>query len=222
MQTASAQRLLAVREILRDNLAARSILTETDPAGDDWGATSTYTYPAGFPESILDATYLEVAEDDSTTYFRAEFVTLPEADTSGVLLTFAAFALNTAAGGANRVGRNALYDYPRGEGYEYVIFVGDGILVEDANGRTLGEVPPGRGIAFDPATSSLSFALPRFVLPDLPRNSTVILLVGVRDDTGDVGEFRRVNRNASGRFGGGKLDARAPNVYDVVSARVAR
>ena len=222
MQTASAQRLLAVREILRDNLAARAILTETDPAGDDWGATSTYTYPAGFPESILDATYLEVAEDDSTTYFRAEFVTLPEADTSGALLTFAAFALNTAAGGANRVGRNALYDYPRGEGYEYVIFVGDGILVEDANGRTLGEVPPGRGIAFVPATSSLSFALPRFVLPDLPRNSTVILLVGVRDDTGDVGEFRRVNRNASGRFGGGKLDARAPNVYDVVSARVAR
>jgi hypothetical protein len=171
---------------------------------------------------VLDATYLEVAEDDSTTYFRAEFVTLSEADTSGALLTFVALALSTEEGGANRVGRNALYDYPRGEGYEYVIFVGDGILVEDATGRILGEVPPGRGLAFDPSTSSLSFALPRFVLPDLPRNSTVILLVGARDDTGDVGEFRRVNRNASGRFGGGKVDARAPNVYDVVTGRVAR
>ena len=222
MRTASARRILAVREILRDNLAARSILTETDPGGDDWGATSTYTYPAGFPESVLDATYLEVAEDDSTTYFRAEFVTLSEADSTGALLTFVALALNTEEGGANRVGRNALYDFPRGQGYEYVIFVGDGILVEDAHGRTLGEVPPGRGIAFDPATSSLSFALPRFVLPDLPRNSTVTLLVGARDDTGDVGEFRRVNRNASGRLGGGKLDARAPNVYDVVTARVSR
>ncbi len=222
MRMATAQRLLAVREILRDNPAARSILTETDPGGDDWGATSIYTYPTGFPESVLDATYLEVAEDDSTTYFRAEFVTLPQANPSGALLTFVAFALSTEEGGANRVGRNALYDYPRGEGYEYVIFVGDGILVEDATGRILGEVPPGRGLAFDPSTSSLSFALPRFVLPDLPRNSTVILLVGARDDTGDVGEFRRVNRNASGRFGGGKVDARAPNVYDVVTGRVAQ
>jgi len=222
MQKESGPRLLAVREIFRDNLAARSVLTESDPDGDDWGASSTYTYPTEFPESILDATYLEVAEDDSATYFRAEFVALPDADASGALPTIAAFALSTEEGGARRVGRNALYDFPSGQGYEYIIFVGDGISVEDATGHSLGEVPTGHGIAFDPATSSLSFALPRFVLPDLPRNSTVVLLVGARDDTGDVGSFRRVNRNASGQYGGGKVDARAPNVYDVVTARVSR
>ncbi len=222
MQTESAQRMLAVSEILRDNLRARAILTESDPDGDDRGATSTYTYPIGFPESALDATYLEVAEDDSATYFRAEFVALPETDSGTPLPTFVAIALSTEEGGANRIGRDALYDYPRGEGYEYVIFIGDGIVVEDARGRTLGEVSPGSGSAFDAASSSMSFALPRFILPDLPRNSIVTLLVGARDDTGDVGTFRRIDRIASGSFGGGKVDARGPNVYDVVSSRVSR
>ncbi len=222
MRTATARRILAPNEILRDNPSARSILTETDPDGDDWGASSTYTYPPDFPPSILDATYLEVAQDDSATYFRAEFVALPNADPSSTFQTFVAFAMSTESGGANRVGRNASYDFPRNEGYEYVVFVGDGIVVENARGQVLGEVPPGRGIAFDPATSSLSFALPRFVLPDLPRNSIVTLLVGAREDGNGVGEFRTVNRTASGQFGGGKVNARSPNVYDVVSARVSR
>ena len=78
--------------------------------------TEEMVYPAGIPESALDATYLEVAEDDSTTYFRAEFVALPDADSSGALPTFAALAVSTTDGGTNRVGRNARYDYPRGEG----------------------------------------------------------------------------------------------------------
>ncbi len=222
MRTEAARRLLVVREILRDNLAARTILTETDPDGDDWGATSTYTYPLGFPASALDATYLEVAADDSATYFRAEFVNIPNADSSGAIPTFVAFVLSTEDGGANRVGRNAQYDFPRGEGYEFVIFVGDGILVEDGRGRSLGEVPPGQGSVFDPASSSISFALPRFVLPNLPRNSTVTVLVGARDDTGDIGSFRSVRRTATRAFGGGKVDIRGPNVYDVVTARVSR
>ncbi len=222
MRQAEAQRRLTADQILRDELAAQPILTQTDPDGDDWGATSTYVYPAGFPESILDATYLEVAEDDSTTYFRAEFVRLVGPDSLGFQPTFVAIALDTEPGGTRRIGRDALYDFPEGEGYEYVLFLGDGLVVEDAHGRVLGEVAPGQGSVFDPEFGALSFALPRFVLPDLPRGSTVVMLVGARAEGRGVGTFRPVLRVASGDSGGGKVDPRAPNVYDVVTATVSR
>jgi hypothetical protein len=221
MRQAEAQRRLTADQILRENPVAVPILTQTDPDGDDWGSTNTFIYPEGFPPGVLDATYLEVGEDDSTTYFRAEFVALA-ADAGGFQPTFVALALDTEPGGARTLERNARYDFPEGEGYEYVIFLGDGVVVEGANGRVLGEVAPGGGTVFDPSSGSLAFALPRFVLPDLPRGSNVLLLVGARTAGGGVGEFRTVGRTRSGDQGGGKVDPRAPNVYDFVTAPVAR
>lgn len=221
MRQAEAQRRLSDHQLLRENPTAVPILTQTDPDGDDWGSTNTFTYPESYPVGVLDATYLEVTEDDSTTYFRAEFVALAH-DSLGFRPTFAALAMDTEPGGARRVERNALYDFPERAGYEYVIFLGDGIVVEDAGGRVLGDVAPGRGSVFDPATGSLAFALPRFVLPDLPRGANVTLLVGARDEGDGVGQFRTVGRTASRDAGGGKVDPRAPNVYDFVSAPVSR
>ncbi len=211
MRAVESQRALGDGQILRDNPTASVSLTQTDPQGDDWGATSTFVYPEGVEAGVLDATYLEIARDDSTTYFRAEFVGLADPGR-----TIVAFALDLEEGGAETVGRGAEYDFPDDGGYEYVIFVGDGLLAEDAAGREVGRL--GSGTAFDPATGSLQFALPHFVVPSLGR-ARVTMLVGALDPDGGVGSFRRVEREASDETGGGRVDTRSPNVYDVVVGR---
>ncbi len=215
LRAAAAGRILTQDELLRDNILAIPILTQTDPDGDDWGATSTYTYPVDFPEDVLDATYMEVAEDDSTTYFRAEFAALAEGT------TIVAIAISTDEGGESQVGRGAQYRFPDEGGYEYMVYVGDGLVVENARGRVIAEVAPGSGQVFDPETAALVFALPRRLMPRLPNRTSVTMLVGARTDRG-LGDFRRVERTATSSVGGGKVDASAPNVYDQVSGSVSR
>ena len=180
VRAAEAGRVLTEDELLRDNVLAIPILTETDPDGDDWGATSTYSYPRGFPPNVLDATYLEVAEDDSTTYFRAEFAALAEDSVLGFGPTMVAFAISTQEGGEERIGRGAQYRLPPEGGYEYIVWVGDGLQMEDARGRVIAEVAPGRGSVFEAESAALVFALPRRVMPRLPNRSRVTLLVGAR------------------------------------------
>jgi hypothetical protein len=221
LRAAEAGRVLTEDELLRDNVLAIPILTETDPDGDDWGATSTYSYPRGFPPNVLDATYLEVAEDDSTTYFRAEFAALAEDSVLGFGPTMVAIAISTQEGGEERIGRGAQYRLPPEGGYEYIVWVGDGLQMEDARGRVIAEVAPGRGSVFEAESAALVFALPRRVMPRLPNRSRVTLLVGARTERG-LGEFRRVERQATESVGGGKVDAAAPNVYDQVSGSVTR
>ncbi|MDX1440601.1 MAG: glucodextranase DOMON-like domain-containing protein, partial [Rubricoccaceae bacterium] len=209
-------------EILRDNLAASIILSQADPVGDDWGATSTYTYPSDFPSSVLDATFLEIAEDDSATYFRGEFVRLAGPDSTGSSRTFVAIAIDTEEGGSRTVDRNAGYNYPRGGGYEYILYLGAGLRVEDATGRTIVEVPADVGAVFDYASGSFSFRLPQSVFPALRRGAGVTMLVGAMDPWEGPGRFRRVDRGPAGLNGGGKVDPRSPNVYDVVTASILR
>ena len=206
MRAVANQRQLGDGQILRDNPSASVSLTQNDPAGDDWGGTSTYTYPEGVPDGVLDAIYLEVARDDSTTYFRAEFADLSDD-------TMVAFVIDSEEGGTTTVGRGADYDLADESGYEYVVFVGDGLLAEDASGREIGRLSSGS--AFDPETGVVQFALPTFVVPSLGR-SRVTMLVGARNSDGGVGSFRRVEREATAEVGGGRVDSRSPNVYDVV------
>ncbi len=212
MRAIENRRELGPEQILRDNPRASVALTQTDPDGDDWGATSTYTYPTGVAQGALDATYLEIARDDSTTYFRAEFTALPSEPQ-----TVVAFAIDTEEDGADVVGRGADYRFPEERGYEYVIFVGDGIVVEDAGGREVGRLE-GRSV-FDPSTGSLQFALPTFVLPTLPSGTRVTMLVGALAP-GGVGSFAPVTDEATDETGGGRVDRRSPNVYDVVVGRI--
>lgn len=214
MRAVAERRALGDDQILRDNPVANLAVTQTDPDGDDWGPTSTYVYPEGVPEGVLDATYLEVARDDSTTYFRAEFTSLaPDPQ------TIVAFAIDTEEGGTREVGRGAGYRFPEDEGYEYVVFVGDGLVAEDAAGREIGRLAPGAS-AFSPQTTSLQFALPTFVLPSLPRGARVTMLIGSLNPDGGVGEFRRVGEDASESEGGGRVAPQSANVYDVVVGAV--
>ena len=211
MRAVADRRQLGDGQILRVNPSASVALTQTDPNGDDWGATSTFTYPEGVEPGVLDATYLEVTRDDSTTYVRAEFAALAEPGQ-----TIVAFAIDTEEGGAETVEFGADYDFPDDGGYEYLVIVGDGLLVQDASGRELGRLTSGS--AFRPAEGTLEFALPGFVVPRLSR-ARVTMLVGALEP-GGVGTFRRVGREATEDAGGGRVDNRSPNVYDVVVGSV--
>jgi len=206
----AGRRALTPDAVLRDDLAAAAILTQTDPDGDDWGATSTYTYPTGWPPGILDATYLELAQDDDATYVRAEFTALADPGRTAVAVIF-----DTAPGGARSVGHNARYALDPDEGFETLVFAGaTGLVVEDAGGREIARLD--EGSVFDAEIGSLAFALPTDVLPRLPRGTRVTLLVGAFD--GDDA-FLDVERTASDDAGGGRVDSAAPNVYDVVIGR---
>ena len=208
MRAVANQRSLGDGQILRDNPSASVSLTQTDPQGDDRGGTTTFTYPQGVTPGALDGTYLEIAYDDSTTYVRAEF-----ADLGPGGQTIVAFAIDSEDGGAQTVGRGADYDFPDDGGYEVVVFVGDGLVVEDASGREIGRLS-GQTV-FDPSTGSLQFALPTFIVPSLGR-SRVTMLVGALAPDGGVGTFRRVERDATEEVGGGRVDRRSPNIYDVI------
>ena len=221
MRAVENKRDLSGDQILQTNMSARVIATQTDPDGDDWGSTNTFTYPEDIAPGVLDVTYLEVTEDDSTTYVRIEFATL-EALASGASPTIVSVAFDTEEGGEQRVGRNSLFDFPNGEGYEYVVHIGDGISIENARGQGLGALPGGGASGFDPAAGTLEFSIPHFVMPALGRGAKVVVLVGPRTSGSGLGEFRDVLRDASGDSGGGKVDDRAPNVYDFIVGRVTR
>lgn len=220
MRLVRRARRLEPRQVARTNPTALPILSRTDPAGDDWGATATYTYPPGFPEGILDATYLEIARDDSTLYFRVEFTNLADEAELGYQPTLVALAFDTEEGGQREVGRNANYRLAPTAGYEHIVFVGDGIRVEDARGRVLGEVARAEGLV-SAEEGLLQFALPSFVLPVPRRGAGVTLLVGARDAAEPM-TFRTVRAQADGDHGGGKLNRRDPNIYDVLNATVER
>ena len=204
------RRALTPEGVRRDNPRAAVALTQTDPDGDDWGSTSTFSYPESVAAGALDATYLEVARDDSATFFRVEFAALPP----GAVQAVVAVALDTGDGGEPAVGRNARYRVPEAEAYDVVVFAGEDLVVEDGRGREIGRID-GAGV-FDAATGTLAFSLPTTVLPRLPRGTKVTVLVGALADGG----FRDVRRGPPGADGGGRADADSPNVYDVVVGTV--
>jgi glycogen debranching enzyme len=210
MRARAGQRALTADQITRENPAAAVALTQTDPDGDDWGSTSTFTYPENVPPGALDATYLEVTRDDSTTYVRVDFTAVP----AGAARAVVAVVLDTGEGGETDLGRNARYRFPEAEAFDAVVFIGEDLVVEDGNGRELGRIDGAP--VFDAATGTLAFALPTTVLPRLPNGTKVTVLVGALGD----GRFRDVRRGPPGDDGGGRVDANAPNVYDVVVGTV--
>jgi hypothetical protein len=222
MRQVKQARVLGPEQISRTNALAIPSLSRTDPTADDWGTTATYTYPGRFPDGVLDAGYVEIAEDDSTTYFRIEMANVVSGAELGFQPTLVALAFDTEEDGKTDVGRNSRYRFPKAAGYEYIVFVGEGLRIEDAQGRVLGEFTEVGDALFDAEDDVITFSLPKFVLPDLGRGTTVSVLVGARDESGGVGAFRNVQERGDQNVGGGKIDPDDPNIYDVVNATVAR
>ena len=199
------------------------------PAHDDRGPGGTYTYPTGplFAPGIFDATGLAIRETDDAWFFDVRFRALTQPGWNpelGFQLTFAALAFGPG-GGPAEVPRASHYTLP--DGYQYVVFVGAGVRVEDHWGNVLAEYRPAPDDVRDPLgspeTGRVTFRLPKTVLPGLPGGTRVTLLVGGQDDHGGagIGDFRAVEKEAGAWTGGGLPHAGAPNVYDVATGTLA-
>jgi glycogen debranching enzyme len=206
----------------------RVVLSLSDDAADDTGPGGTYQYPLypAFEPGMLDVVAVEIREDYDAYYFDLRFRNLVQPGWNpqlGFQLTYAAIVLSTGSGGGKTVGRNAQYTLPDGKAYQYVIYVGGGFAVEDDQGNTLAEYRPVADDVIDPlgsvTTKSITFSIPRSVLPALPAGTEVTILAGSQDDHGGggMGDFRSVEAEAGEWVGGGKSDPDAPNVYDVVT-----
>ena len=213
--------MLTDDQITSVNPVALPILSQTDPQTDDWGPTSLFEYPTSVPAGNLDVGYFEIAEDDSTFTFRIELVNaVPAAGTSGAPLILA-IALDVADGGRTRIERGANYDFSPANGFEYVIFIGDGMVIENKRGQEIGRLD-NVGSIIDEENAVIAFSLPKFVIEDIPRGSRATLVTGALLPGGFVGEFAYVDYEATEDTGGGRRSDNEPNVYDVVESVVVR
>jgi len=205
-------------------------LTVTDPAGDDTGpAGQAYTYPTDlhFQPGILDLTGFTLREDSTAYFFELGFANLTQPGwnpADGFQLTYAAVVLDTGTAGSTGtvVGRKSGYTMPAGSGFEFAVYVGAGLEVQDAAGNVVATYVPQSPDVVDPLgspdTKQITFRLPKTVIPALPAGTKVTLLVGSQDDygNGSMGDFRQVAL-VEGQWVGGGNTAGGPWVYDFAS-----
>ena len=206
---------------------ATTRLDLADPTGDDTGpAGEAYTYPTDlhFEPGILDLTAFRLREDADAFYFELRFASLVQPGWNpgfGYQLTYAAVLLDTgAAGQGTVVGHKAGFTMPAGTGFQYGVYVGAGFEVQDAAGNLLASYAPQPADVIDPLgspdTRTITFRVPRSVIPALPAGTVATVLAGSQDDygNGSMGDFRAVGATAGQWAGGGKTVDGGPNVYD--------
>jgi len=207
--------------------AGRPLPLEPDGPGSHAAPCGGYKYPfdANFKEGILNLEGLKVYDEGDSWGFEVKMAGLwdpawhPE---YGFQLTYLAIALGgeTAGKGALAVGMEANFRLPAGREYDRIIYVGGGIEVRDAAGRTLAAFVPqdtAHRLGFV-ADRAIRLRLPKTVLPRL--SGAVSVLSGAQDDHGGagLGNFRPVKLKAGQWTGGGAAsdDGSACRVYDAL------
>ncbi|MFH1862912.1 MAG: amylo-alpha-1,6-glucosidase [bacterium] len=216
--------LLMGREVTARNAKAKLVIDAEDPPDDDVG-DGGFTYPTDphFQAGILDVTRLQVRADEQRYYFTLNFRKLVQPGWHpeyGFQLTFATIAIKTGASAKKtrrQVGCNANWQLPADYAADRFIHVSGPLLVEDGSGKTLCEyIPTDPQFAIgNVLQKSVSFAIPRSILPGDPSKWRLTVLVGAQDDHGGagLGEFRAVAAQA-GRWVGGGGGVGKGNVYD--------
>jgi hypothetical protein len=202
-------------------------LSLADPAGDDTGpAGEHYTYPTDthFLPGIFDLRAFELREDADAFYFSLTYENLAQPGwnpADGFQLTYAAVLLDTGAPNRRtKVAHKAGYELPADAGYEYAVYVGAGFEVQDSTGTPKALYTPQAADVIDPLGSAdsktISFRVPKTVIPAIPAGTIITLLGGSQDDygNGSMGDFRTVDLVAGQWGGGGKTVNTDPNVYD--------
>ncbi len=224
-------RLLTNSEIKRQNINAINLIDVNDPANDDTGYTG-YRYPLNpnFINGILDILNFRVDYDEANLYFKFKFRKLnnpgwhPE---YGFQLTYIALAIDQdgkIGSGKRDIGMNSKYLLSENEAFEKIIYVGGGLRVDDAkDGIIAYYIPVDRDISNplgDVSGSTISFSLPVEIIGKPDNNWRFIVLVGAQDDHGGagLGDFRNVELIESEWSGGGKIDPKLPNIYDVLKS----
>lgn len=209
---------------------AKVLYEAANGKGNDRGPNGRYTYPTDshFAPGILDLTGLRVTADKERYYFTVRFRKLvdpgwhPEL---GFQLTYAAIAVRTGTGGgAVEIGKEAHYALPPWDAYQRIIYVGGGLEVADAQGRTLATYwPESNEAAFgDAHASCVRFSIPRRLLGDYGPGWRFSAVSGAQDDGGNggLGVFREVKPVAEPWAGGGAdPGGAAPRVYGVLLPR---
>ncbi len=226
--------LLSHETIVRPPANMRVIAEGDDAEGDDKGP-GTFVYPQTphLRPGSLDIRGARVSADDSLLRVELRFTSLsnpgwhPE---YGFQLTTAAIAVDVDGSrgtGTRTIGRNAESQMPSERGYEYIVFVGGGIRIEDQRGSVLAEYLPRPEDASRPfgdaARGVVAFNLPLSLFKARERGEIGAwrfdIFVGAQDDHGGagIGDFRNVERVAGEWVGGGKRAQSEGNVYDRMS-----
>jgi glycogen debranching enzyme len=218
---------LLLDDVRRTNAAAKILFNKEDPAGDDRGASGTYTYPSNvnFKPGSLDIVHATVRYDTSNAYFTLVFRDLvnpgwhPE---YGFQLTLAAIAIHRGDAGATSVGANSQFTVNDQYRFDRLITVGGGIRIADEKGKVVCEYLPRSGDEKNPIGNikgkSIEFSLPLKYLGKPTPEWKMTILIGAQDDHGGagIGEFRAVERNGGEWIGGGKIHPSDSNVFDVL------
>src|SRR3970282_2598381 len=109
-------------------------------------------------------------------------------------LTFSAIAIDkdgVTGSGQTAIGRSSGCAPHKNSAFQSIIFVGGGILVQDAQGTTLAEYRPVEGDEKNPlgnaASRSISFSLPTELIGRPQSSWRYTVLVGAQDDHGGGG-----------------------------------
>lgn len=219
--------------IKRANPAATMLADAFDPEGDDNGTMSPqtrrrYVYPQTphLKPGSLDITRFTFSRDDSMAYVTLALRNLSDPGWHpeyGFQLTFVAIAIDTdgdGSTGSKEPGANSGFRFENDFGFDRIIYVGGGVRIADATGRTLADYIPAQADKKNPlgnlAKKTIRFAVQLHYLGTLGAKTRFAVLAGAQDDHGGagIGEFRSVERTAGEWTGGGKKSPRDPNVYD--------
>lgn len=204
---------------------AKLILSASDPERD----VNLYKYPLNpiFREGISDILSFKIFEDRDKYFFNVKMKHLVDTGNKPYLgydLTFLAILLNVHEKSeikSRALNRNSGFVFKQNELADYILFSGNGLLLQDGKSQNvLCEYRPVSG-SFAPGDTSsglIRFAIPKKYLKKINPLEKIVVLSGVLDDHGGdgVGEFRSIGvGNAKTWSGGGKKStADKRNYYD--------
>jgi len=195
-----------------------------DPVGDDTG-DGDYVYPTheAFGQGgEADLTGCTISRDEGHLIIEMTFRDLVDPWQVGNRLTFAAVAIDTAAGGQEMLGHNAgaYLEHPA----ELQIFLaGDTCEVIDAGWNTLST---GALCDADIEQERIRFTVPLADIGTPTARWRYTIAAGLQDDYGGggLGDFRMVEAEAGEWRGGGGIDELDidPNIYDLILPAAGR
>jgi len=219
-----AYQLLPNELVKKNNPSAKTIISKTAPEGDE-----IYSYPTNpnFQNGILDLTFFELKEDQDNYYFHLKYKKLNNPgwhNEYGFQLTFSSICISTdnPAAKSRNVSSNSNYLLPAERAYDRIIRVGGGFEIAGSDNTIIAAYLPEsediKAPLSDTKSSSIKFSIPKKYLGKITAKSVISVLTGAQDDHGGagVGEFRTVGSAPGEWTGGGKKNAAAHNIYDIL------
>ncbi|MBC8375843.1 MAG: hypothetical protein H8E26_07335 [FCB group bacterium] len=216
-------RLLSEKELSSFSGAARSILMASDPAGDDHGRNSRYTYPTNpqFENGLADILGFEVKQGTDHYEFELNFSNLVDPGWHpeyGYQLTYCAIGISyNSATGTTELGKNSQSIFQANFRADQIMYIAGGVLLVDDKHEPQAEYMPGSvaGTIGDAESERIMFTLPKDLFPESLEVATFQIAVGCQDDHGGagIGDFRPVQAIGSEWIGGGGSET-GSNVYD--------